>query len=181
MAAIVRYTPMRFAKILLGVAATSLVGCSIPMAAPSPGPVAHPETGGSYASMEARIFELINAERARHGLRALDWNERLDRAAKIQAQNMARLRKLSHTLPESDLPTLSRRAQYVGYPFGRIAENIALGYPNAESVVQGWMASPGHRKNILNQDVVDAGLAVARSSSGRLYYCQVFGTQLSSL
>jgi len=101
--------------------------------------------------------------------------------AKIQAANMARLHKMAHTLPESDLPTLGSRAQFVGYPFGRLSENVALGYPNASTVVQGWMNSSGHRHNILDADVVETGIGIARSSDGGIYYCQVFGRQLSSL
>ncbi len=101
--------------------------------------------------------------------------------AKIQAENMARFQKMAHVLPEADLPTLAERARYVGYPYGRIAENVALGYPNAETVVEGWMASKGHRANILDRDVVETGIGIARSSAGGLYYCQVFGRRLQSL
>ena len=101
--------------------------------------------------------------------------------AKIQAQNMARFQKMAHVLPESNLPTLADRARYAGYPFGRIAENVALGYPDAETVVAGWMASRGHRANILQRDVVETGIGIARSSAGGVYYCQVFGRQLLSL
>ena len=112
---------------------------------------------------------------------ALTYNYQLDRMAKIQAQNMARFQKMAHVLPQAEQPTLASRAQYVGYAFGRIAENVALGYPSAETVVQGWMASKGHRTNILNPEVGETGIAIARSSSGGLYYCQVFGRQLQSL
>ena len=101
--------------------------------------------------------------------------------AKIQAENMARFQKMAHTIPESELPTLGDRARYAGYPFGRLAENVALGYPNAETVVQGWMNSTGHRRNILNSDVGETGIGIARSSAGGLYYCQVFGRRLTSL
>jgi uncharacterized protein YkwD len=101
--------------------------------------------------------------------------------AKIQAMNMARFQKMAHVLPGADLPTLAERARYVGYPYGRIAENVALGYPNAETVVEGWMASKGHRANILDREVVETGIGIARSSAGGLYYCQVFGRRLQSL
>lgn len=100
--------------------------------------------------------------------------------AKIQAQNMARFQKMAHVLPESSLPTLADRARLVGYSFGHIAENVAVGFPNAETVVEGWMASKGHRANILERDVVETGIGVARSPDGALYYCQVFGRQLRS-
>jgi uncharacterized protein YkwD len=135
----------------------------------------------SLSATESRIFELINAQRRHNGLPALVYNPQLDRMAKIQAENMARYQKMAHVIPQSELPTLADRARYVGYPFGRIAENVALGYPNAETVVDGWMTSKGHRANILNPDVVETGLGIARSSAGGLYYCQVFGRQLQSL
>jgi uncharacterized protein YkwD len=101
--------------------------------------------------------------------------------AKIQAQNMARFQKMAHVLPESNLPTLTDRARESGYPYAQLAENVALGYPSAESVVGGWMGSKGHRANILQRDAEETGIAIARSSAGGLYYCQVFGRRRLSL
>jgi uncharacterized protein YkwD len=138
-------------------------------------------SAGKYGATEARIFDLINAERQHQGLPALVYNAQLDRMAKIQAENMAYFQKMAHTIPEAQLPTLGDRARYVGYPFGRLAENVALGYPNAETVVQGWMNSSGHRRNILESSVEETGIGIARSSAGGLYYCQVFGRRLTSL
>jgi uncharacterized protein YkwD len=161
-------------------------GCTVPAVEPTPSPAPAPASAAAaakdrFGATEARIFGLINAERRRQGLPALVYNEQLDQMAVIQARNMAHFQKMSHILLESSLPTLGDRARYVSYPFGRLAENVALGYPNAESVVEGWMTSKGHRANILNSDVVETGIAVARSSAGGLYYCQVFGRRLSSL
>jgi uncharacterized protein YkwD len=154
-------------------------GCAIPMAAPV-APSSGPRTATPYAASEARIFDLINAERARRGLRALVYSAQLDQMAKIQATNMAQFRKMAHVLPEAQLPTLSDRARYVGYNYGQIAENVALGYPTAESVVEGWMNSSGHRHNILDAGEVETGIGIARSPSGGIYYAQVFGRRLSS-
>jgi uncharacterized protein YkwD len=125
--------------------------------------------------MESRIFALVNAERKRYGLPELTWNERLDHAARLHAQNMARFRKMAHVLPESPLPTLTHRAQHVSYYYSMIAENIAIGFPDAESVVRGWMESPGHRASILSRESIETGTAVVRAASGGLYFCQVFG------
>jgi uncharacterized protein YkwD len=109
------------------------------------------------------------------------YNPQLDRMAKIQAQNMAHFQKMAHVLPDASLPALADRARYTGYPYSRLAENIALGYPDAGAVVDGWMSSKGHRANILNRDVLETGIGVASSSAGGLYYCQVFGRRLGSL
>jgi uncharacterized protein YkwD len=141
----------------------------------APTPASGPASAGSRGAAEARIFDLINVERGRQGLPALAHNEQLDRMATIQAENMARFQKMAHTLPDAQLPTLADRARYVGYTYGRLAENVALGYPTAETVVQGWMNSSGHRHNVLDGEVVETGIGIARSTAGGLYYCQVFG------
>jgi uncharacterized protein YkwD len=159
-----------------------VAGCAIAVAAPAPSPSSPLGASTSkYGGTEARIFDLINAERRHQGLPALVYNAQLDRMAKIQAENMAYFQKMAHTIPEAQLPTLGDRARYVGYPFGRLAENVALGYPTAETVVQGWMNSSGHRRNILDGSVEETGIGIARSSGGGLYYCQVFGRRLTSL
>ena len=159
-------------------------GCAFPAASPAPSSAPSPNSTGAkgrFGATEARIFGLINAERRHRGIPALVYNEQLDQMAVIQAQNMAFFQKMAHVLPDAELPTLGDRARYVAYPFGRLAENVALGYPDAETVVQGWMASKGHRANILNSDVVETGIAISRSAAGGLYYCQVFGRRLNSL
>jgi uncharacterized protein YkwD len=173
---------MRAQRYFAAPAVALLVGCAISVGSPVPSASAHVgASAGKYGATEARIFDLINAERRHQGLPALVYNAQLDRMAKIQAENMAYFQKMAHTIPESQLPTLGDRARYVGYPFGRLAENVALGYPNAETAVQGWMNSSGHRRNILDSSVEETGIGIARSSAGGLYYCQVFGRRLASL
>ena len=174
---------MNASRLLAAASAVFITGgCTIPAVSSAPtGATATPAAPGRYGATESRIFDLINRERRHQGLPALVFNTQLDQMANIQAQNMAHFQKMAHVIPEASLPKLGDRARYVGYPFGRLAENVALGYPDAETVVQGWMTSKGHRANILNSDVVETGIAIARSSGGGLYYCQVFGRRLSSL
>lgn len=157
-----------------------VAACAIPIVPPAPAPAAAP-VPGRYGATESRIFELINAERKRRGLSALAYNAQLGQMAKIQSQNMAYFQRMAHVIPEAKLPTMTDRARHVGYPFGRLAENIALGFPDAQAAVQGWMNSKGHRANILNSDVSETGIGIARSSAGGLYYTQVFGRRISSL
>ena len=173
---------MRTQRYFAASAVALLLGCAIPVGTPAPSPSMRVgASAGRYGATEARIFELINAERQHQGLPALVYNAQLDRMAKIQAENMAYFQKMAHNIPDSQLPTLGDRARYVGYPFGRLAENVALGYPNAETAVHGWMNSSGHRRNILDASVEETGIGIARSSAGGLYYCQVFGRRLTSL
>jgi len=170
---------MRLGSLALA-SAVLLAGCTPPVNT-TPLPSTPSTAPGTPGTTESRIFNLINAERRHQGLPALVYNAQLDRMAKIQAGNMARFQKMAHVIPESSLPTLTDRAREAGYPFAHLAENVALGYLNAETVVEGWMASKGHRANILQRDVDETGIAIARSSAGGLYYCQVFGRRMMSL
>ena len=178
---------MQFSKTLLAVSLLPVLACAYPVASTGSAGAGHASaaspaepraTGSAYGATEARIFDLINAERRHQGLRPLVFNAQLNQMARIQAQNMAYYQKMAHVLPNATLPTLGDRAHYVGYAFMRLAENVALGYPNAETVVEGWMNSRGHRLNILDAGVVETGIAIARSVTGGLYYCQVFGRQM---
>jgi uncharacterized protein YkwD len=68
--------------------------------------------------------------------------------------------------------TINSRLQGLGY--SRWAENVAQ-YQSAQEAVNGWLASPGHRANMLNCALTETGFAVARSDSGKLYWTQTFG------
>jgi|SRR5688572_8143848 len=168
-----RFLAVAFAALTAG-------ACTVPGVGSAFSPTAASATE-RYRATEARIFDLINAERKERGLPPLVHNEQLNRMASIQAQNMAYFQRMAHVLPEAKLPTLTDRAYYVAYPFGQLAENIALGYPDAETVVDGWMNSKGHRANILHSEVEETGIAIAKSAAGGVYYCQVFGRRATSL
>jgi uncharacterized protein YkwD len=170
---------MRYARTLIVAFSAIALGCAFPTPGSAPSEPVYP-VSGAFGATESRIFELVNAERRRRGLAPLVYQQKLDRMAKIQAAQMATLQKMAHELPGAEFPTLSDRAHRVGYSYGRIAENVALGYPSAEAVVEGWMSSKGHRDNILARDVAETGIAVARSRTGGLYYCQVFGRRLTA-
>jgi uncharacterized protein YkwD len=70
--------------------------------------------------------------------------------------------------------TFVARARAAGYaePSG---ENIAWGYETATDVMDAWMASPGHRRNILNCAARSIGTGVRYAADGTPYYTQVFG------
>jgi uncharacterized protein YkwD len=161
-----------------------VVACAVPppaLSAPPPPTPAPRAVTGAYSGMESRILSLVNAERRDRGLCPLVRNDRLDQAATLHARNMAAYRKMSHVIPEAKQSTLSARAQYVQYPYAMIAENIAMGQPDAETVVRAWMGSPGHRRNILSPEAAEIGTAVVSSKTGGLYFCQVFGRRLTSI
>jgi uncharacterized protein YkwD len=122
---------------------------------------------------ELRIFEQVNAERRKRGLNELVLVPLLKRAADVQATNMVERQRMSHELPVSGQRTVQDRVEYVGYRWTSIGENIAMGM-SADSVMNEWMHSSGHRANILG-NFKEFGVSVRYSTGGDPYYCQVFG------
>jgi uncharacterized protein YkwD len=126
-------------------------------------------------SAGTEIVTRTNSERKTLGLSALSRSASLMQAAQIQADQMAALKTMAHVLPGSAYPAIDARLAAVGYQWSAEGENIAEGYANVADVVEGWMTSPGHRANIVSPNYTEMGAAVATSSSGRLYYAEVFG------
>ncbi len=144
---------------------------TLPVPTASPAPSA-PEIAASVQ----RIIDLANAQRVQAGLAPLAVNSALMQAAQIQSANMAQLNTMSHSLPGTNAPNLTDRAALVGYQYSSLGENIAYNFADADAVVAGWMASPGHRANILNTGYTQIGVAVAYNSDGEPYYTQEFGS-----
>jgi uncharacterized protein YkwD len=142
-------------------------------AEPEPEPTTSPPDSDSspLADLAAQVVALTNDERARHGCSALRVDDRLTAAAQGHSEDMAERNYFSHDSPEGDGP--GERARAEGYPWWS-GENIARGYRSAQQVVDGWMDSDGHRRNILNCESVAIGVGVADSSRG-LYWTQMFG------
>jgi uncharacterized protein YkwD len=98
------------------------------------------------------------------------------RAAQIQAEQMASTEKLAHELPDGRYPNPASRLRVVGYEWSLSAENLAAGQRmTPESAVTGWLASKGHRANMLNPQFLEMGAGYAVDKKGRRYYVQVFG------
>ena len=138
-------------------------------------PVTNPPAVALSATEQA-IVNLVNQVRQQNGLGALTVNAKLVQAAKIHANDMATLNIMAHDLPGAALPGLIDRARYVGYQYSSMGENIAYNFPDATSVMNAWMNSPGHRANILDPSYTEIGVGIALDSQGSPYYCQVFGS-----
>jgi uncharacterized protein YkwD len=126
------------------------------------------------AAYEAEVVKLTNAERTGKGCPALRTDERLVAAARAHSADMVRAGFFSHT--GSNGTNFVAREVAAGYPKkGASAENIAWGYRTPRDVVDAWMKSPGHRKNILNCASVAVGVGLAVKAGGAIYWTQDFG------
>lgn len=130
-------------------------------------------TSFSYSQNPDRIIELINIERTNKNLAPIRKDSQLTLCASNYAKLMAKKNIMSHNLGNTNA---GQRMSLTGYNWWNWGENIAYGYPNAKSVVNAWMNSPGHRANILG-NYRDTGVGVAFTTNGTPYFCQVFGTR----
>ncbi len=151
--------------------------------------------------IETRIHALVNAERAKQGLKPLSWNERLAELARLHSGDMAKNDYFDYTDRRGKNP--SERAAEMNIACGRdfggeikigLAENIyyADSYEEvkskdgkqayralsadeiAASVVKGLMMPGGHRENILDAQYVSEGIGVALDKFGRVLVTQDF-------
>jgi len=120
----------------------------------------------------SELLKLTNAQRHKQGLPSLQFSSQLAQAAQLHAQDMAKNNFLSHT--GSNGSQISNRARAVGYNFSYIGENIARGSSRPAAIIQQWMNSPGHRRNILKSQYTEVGFGYARDPYGH-YWVQVFG------
>ncbi|HXJ06867.1 MAG TPA: CAP domain-containing protein [Candidatus Acidoferrum sp.] len=136
-----------------------------------------PPRSSQPSAEEKLLLDDANRERAAAGLQPLKWDNALATAARQHALLMAQQYQLSHQYP-GELP-LEERAAQNGAKFSLIAENVAVG-PTPDSIHEGWMHSPGHRKNILNAEVSAVGIATVRVSDG-LFAVQDFSRPIADL
>jgi uncharacterized protein YkwD len=123
-------------------------------------------------SQAAVLYGLLNQERQKAGLPALQFNNALWTAAYGHATNMARQNMLNHTL---DGKGTADRITAAGYRYSYYGENIAYNYANAQATLNAWMNSPGHRANILSPNFTEMGISMAFNAQGQPYYCADFG------
>jgi uncharacterized protein YkwD len=123
----------------------------------------------STTAFQTAINTLTNTARLAHGCKPLKLNSKLNTAAEKHAKDMSKYDYFSHTSRNGT--TWSKRIKKAGYqtPGG---ENIAMGFPTAVSVVQAWLNSPGHRRNILDCNFKKIGVGFA---PGGDYWVQDFG------
>lgn len=126
-------------------------------------------------TMERQVLHMINDERAKEGLPALqEWKE-LTVCARTHSQNMA---QKSVEFGHDGFQDRADEMQEVAF-WTKFGENVAFSYnvkDPLKTAVKGWMKSPGHRKNILG-DYEETGVGIAFSDDGEFYITQLFATR----
>lgn len=166
---------------LLSAALMLLVPAQSAFAAPCPNANALPATASDTALQSATLC-LLNNTRQQAGRKSLRHNDRLARAARAHARDMAVRNYFSHASPTGS--SFVDRIKRTGYLRGggwAIGENLAWGtgsLATPAAIMRAWMNSPGHRANILNGKFREVGFGGATApNSGRVMYATEFGVR----
>jgi uncharacterized protein YkwD len=124
------------------------------------------------ATLMSQLVTQSNQSRARAGCPQLKVNQALITASVRHSSYMAATGRFSHT--GSGGSTFVSRARTAGYG-AAMSENIGWGYRTSSAMFKAWMASPGHRRNILNCSARSVGVGVVYAKNGTPYFTQVFG------
>jgi uncharacterized protein YkwD len=175
----------------------ALCGCGEPGArtpppsspAPRVDPTATPAASGCGGSAPAavdrdaehQVLELVNARRRQHGLVELRPSAALAEAARLHARDMAQDDYVEHDSFDRSQGRLvkacewSKRVLWFLPDERRLAENIAAGESTPQEVVDGWMQSPVHRRNVLGVPYGELGVGYWPGGSAGFYWVADFG------
>lgn len=155
----------------------------------------------NITELQKLIHEQINIQRRSYGLKTLNYDERLTQIATEHSKDMIERQFFDHINPDGEDPTdRGLRAgyecvkNYGTYYESGLAENLfqnnlfdSVTYTNgipsydwntlekiAETTVNRWMNSLGHRQNILTPTFRVEGLGIASASEGQVYITQIF-------
>lgn len=140
----------------LALVAGLLVGPGI-VATAAPAQATYVPSTATVAAYEARVIYQINVQRVRYAHSKLAAGTCPDKYAEVWGSYLARTGSFYH---QSLTPILR------GCTATRASENLARGYTTADATVAAWMASPGHRANVLDGAVTRIGVA-ADFANGR--------------
>jgi len=143
-------------------------------------PETKPEVDKDSEINQKLLLQLVNSYRASGcdcgsegyfaSTASVVWNNQLEQAAQDHCDDMFTNKIFSHSGSNGSDP--GTRLKQHGYLWKTYGENIALGYQTEKSVIEGWIKSPGHCRNIMNPAFKEIG--AARKGS---YWTLTLGTR----
>nr|WP_065977638.1 CAP domain-containing protein [Clostridioides difficile] len=129
-------------------------------------------TSENFSAYQKEVVDLVNVERAKAGLNPLTLDSSISNVATKKSQDMIDNNYFSHNSPTYGSPF--DMLKKFGISYKTAGENIAMGQKTPKEVVNAWMNSEGHRKNIMNPNFSKIGVGVAQKSGGSIYWTQIF-------
>ncbi|MGM0502147.1 MAG: CAP domain-containing protein, partial [Bacillota bacterium] len=130
------------------------------------------KTNNQLETMKKRVISLVNQERKKRGLKLYQHNPKVANVAQKKAEDMRNNNYFSHQSPTYGSPFEMLKQFNIKY--SAAGENIAKGQKTAQEVMNSWMNSAGHRKNILSQKYTQIGVGLAKNSQGTTHWVQLF-------
>ena len=128
------------------------------------------KTTTDYTQLATEVLQLVNEHRAGLGLPALKMNAMITKVAGTHSANMASGKvPFSHDGFDDRVAMINKQIKTAN----AWAENVAEGPRTAKSVVDMWLHSPGHKKNI-EGDYNITGIGIVKGVDGQPYYTQIF-------
>lgn len=109
----------------------------------------------------AQLLSSTNNRRSQNNVGNLTLNSSLSAAAQAKAEDMVAKNYWSHNTPDGKEPWVF--INNAGYKYLKAGENLAYGFATSDSAVTGWMNSPSHKENMLDESYVDVGFGFANS------------------
>ena len=147
----------------------SIVSQAQPAATPSSN-ITATQTSNCPAGIITELNNAANAARAANGVGSLSEAIELKSSAQVHTNMMVRVNSLSHDFWIEEIKAS-------GYTGGAIAQNVAFGYATPDSVINGWLGSPGHRKNLLNPVYNEGGFGCTIDAAGTYWWTHNFGAR----
>ena len=120
-------------------------------------------------TLSYKVFEIVNQERIKAGVKPLKFNNDMYKAAMVRAKECDE--SFSHDRPNGT--SCFTALKEAGVKYFSVGENIAMGYRTPADVMKGWMNSEGHRNNILNPNFTDFACGVYKSGYWSQFFCKI--------
>ena len=119
-------------------------------------------------SLAKAIFVALNKQRVKAGLKPFIGDKIATAYANIRTTQMIEAGEANH----DGYAETAEKLFVIGAD--EVGENVGFGYGTGGGVVKAWMASPGHRKNILNPEYDTVGIDIQNDENKRKYFCTTF-------
>lgn len=127
----------------------------------------------NLTTYEQQLLDLVNQEREAVGLPALQYDAKVAKVAQLKAQDLLTNNYFDHESPTYGTP--SEMLTQFDVRWTASGENIAAGQRSVEEVHEGWMNSPGHRENILQEIYTHVGFGFTEGGGDYgTYWVQLF-------
>jgi uncharacterized protein YkwD len=125
-------------------------------------------TNPGYSAIEIEVMKLLNEYRTSKGLKVLIVNDYISKQAKDHTNYMISKDKLSHDNFNVRSSNIVKELKATGN-----GENVAFGQTTAKAVVDDWINSPDHKKNI-EGNFTHFGISIIANSQNRFYFTNIF-------